>query len=295
MIKFSEVRIPEVRVSSIHTKEERALLASTTKEIGLVQDMVVRPLPDGGYELISGRGRMEELAAAGHTEYTFKVLEAGDAEALIMNIVENVARGSYDYVSVSEAINKLIALGRSFDDLAMIFPWRKRWIEFLAGFKDLPDDVIQGIKTKQLTPTHIQIAVNLPTPAEIHSGLRTAMRLGWNTSTFKVFVDNRLDQIRRAHEEATARGGPVEIPVAQPKQLIRYKQCLACGYQKPVDKVLIYPVCDECMQIAKYVTANLGSEEDALQTIYAALQMYYGNQQRPAAPHEEARPPPGVV
>lgn len=295
MIKFSDVVIPKIRVGSIHTVEERALIASTTKEIGLVQDMVVRPLPDGKFSLISGRGRMEELAAAGHSEYTFKVLAADDKKALIMNIVENMARGSYDYVSVSESINELLKLGSTFEELARIFPWKKRWIEFIAGFKDLPDDVVQGLKTKQLTPTHIQISMDLPTPAEIHSGLRTAMRLSWNTGVFKVFVQNRVEEISRAKERAQSLGQPLEIPAAEPERLIQYKQCLACGFQKPASEVMVQLVCDDCMQIAKYVTANLGSTKDALQTIYAALQGYFGQQKKPAAPGGDTKAPPFVA
>lgn len=278
VLKFENIRIPDIRVSSIHTSEERALIASTVREIGLVQDMVARPLPDGNFGLISGKGRLEELKAAGHTEYMFKVLEADDKRALIMNIVENMARGSYDYVSVSKAINKLLKTGSTLEELEKIFPWKRRWISFLAGLQDLPDDVVQGLQEKKVTPTHVQLALNLPTPQEVHSGLRTAMTHGWDTGTFRVFCDNRVRQLAQAKETAAAAGVEPEIPPAMPAELIKYRQCLGCGYQKDAAEVNVQLVCGGCMKLTKYITSQLGPPEEAINTIFAALQAYQGRQ-----------------
>ncbi len=278
-IKFENIVIPDVRVSSIHNEEEKALIASTTAAIGLVQDMVARPLPGGKYELISGKGRLCELKKQGHSGYVFKVLAADDKTALVMNITENLARGSYDYVSVSKSINKLLNMGMTLEELEKIFPWKKRWIKFLADLQQLPDDVMEALRGQVITPTHIQLALNLPTPAEVHMGLRTAIRLGWNSSTLKIFVDNRVQQIRRAHEEAQIQKREVLIPEVDAMQLIQYKQCLACGFQKPAQTVTVQVVCEHCMNMARYIAANFGSEKDAMDKVYNALQAYAGRVQ----------------
>lgn len=284
VIKFDKIVVPDERVSSIHTEEELALIASTVKEIGLVQDMVVRPLPDGNFELISGAARLKELIKAYHNEYTFKVLEADDKMALVMNIIENVARGSYDYVSVSKAINRLLKMGSTLEELEKIFPWKKRWIGFLAGLQDLPDDVVEGLQEKTITPTHVQLALNLPTPSEVHSGLRTAITHDWDTGTFRIFVENRARQLANAKETAAAQGVEPEIPPIMPEQLIRYKQCLVCGYQKPSEEVNVQLVCGGCVKLTKYITSQLGPPEEAIQTVYAALQAYQGRQPKPETP-----------
>ena len=278
ILKFENVKIPDIRVSSIHTEEERALIASTVKQIGLVQDMVVRSLPDGNFGLISGRARLEELHKAGRTEYQFKVLEADDKMALIMNIIENVARGSYDYVSVSKAINQLLKTGSTLAELEKIFPWKKRWISFLSGLQDLPVDVVQGLTEKTITPTHVQLALNLPTPSEVHSGLRTAITHGWDTGTFRVFVDNRVRQLAQAKQKAVDLGVEPEIPPLMPAELIKYRQCLVCGYQKDAAEVNVQLVCSGCVKLTKYITSQLGPPEEAINTIFAALQAYQGRQ-----------------
>ena len=251
-------------------------MKSTIQEVGVIQDPVVRPLPDGSYELISGRSRIIELVSQGAKEIQVKVIEASEATSLIMNIVENVARGTYDYVSISKAIRKLLKLGHTLEDLEKVFPWRKRWIKFIEDLQDLPEDVVEAITTRKITPSHVQLALHLPTPHEVHSGLRTTITHEWDTGIFKTFVNNRVQQISRARKEASAKGVVPIIPVANPQLLVQYKQCLLCGYQKPSDKVNVQLVCETCRDISSYVTANLGSDPEVLQTIYAALQGYFG-------------------
>ena len=292
MLPVDKIRIPDVRVSSIMNEEQKALLSSTIQEVGVIQDPVVRGLPDGSYELISGRSRIQEQVNQGATEVQVKVIEASESLGLIMNIVENVARGTYDYISISRAIRRLKALGKKDEDLEKIFPWRRRWIKFVEELQDLPDDVVEAITTKKLTPTHVQLALNLPTPFEVHDGLRTAVNLGWDTGTFKVFVENRVEQIARAKENAELKGVEAEIPPPQPQQLIAYKMCLTCGYKKPSEKVTVQFVCDGCKDLLNYLTGQLGTPEEAMDQVYRALKAYYG--QRDATPGPPVEPTPGA-
>jgi ParB/RepB/Spo0J family partition protein len=275
-VKISQIRVPDVRVSSVLDEEQRAMLAATVQAVGVVQDPVVRALPDGSYELVAGRSRIQQLASQGFTEVPVKVIEADEKTGLIMNIIENVARGGYDYISISQAIRKLRGMGATAEELEKIFPWSRRWIEFIEGLQDLPEDVVEAVRSRKITPTHVQVALDLPTPYEVHDGLRTAINLGWDTGTFKTYVKNRVEQIERARQGASAKGVAPVIPPAVPQELIQYVQCLLCGYKKPREQVTVQHVCDTCRDIAGYVTANLGSDENAIQTLYYALQAHFG-------------------
>jgi ParB/RepB/Spo0J family partition protein len=284
-IEIDKIKIPDVRVSSVLTEEQKALLASTIKEVGVVQDPVVRDLGDGTFELLAGRSRLQALVDQGAKTVTVKVLTVDEKTGLLMNIIENVARGSYEYISVARAIRKMLKLGSTYEELEKVFPWRARWIEFIEGLQDLPDDVVQAIHDKTITPSHVQIALNLPTPEEIHSGLQTAYRLGWDTGTFKTFVQNRVEEIKRAKAKAAEQGTEPVIPTANPEQLTRYHQCLACGYKKPVEKVTVQMVCEDCMKLIKYITSQVGPPETAIYEVGNALNFYAGVKQ-------EATPPP---
>jgi len=287
-VDLSRIRIPEIRVTSIHTEEQKALMASTIQAVGTVQDIVVRDLGLDGYELVAGKGRLLELVSMGVGTYPVKVIQADEKLGLIMNIVENMARGSYDYISVSKAIRKLKFMGMSLEELEKIFPWKRRWIEFIEELQDLPEDVVDAIGARKITPTHVQAALDLPTPFEVHDGLRTAINLGWDTGTLKVFVQNRVEQISRAKAEAEAKGVEPEIPVPNPEQLIQYRQCLICGYRKPAQQITLQYVCEDCRTLTRYITDQLGPPEKAIDTVYEAIKVYFGmrrlqEQQQPPA------------
>jgi ParB family chromosome partitioning protein len=279
VVPISSIKVPDVRVSSVRTEEQRALMAQTIKAVGVIQEPVVRSLPEGGYELIAGKGRIEELQAQGFTEVSVKILDTDPKTALLMNVAENVARGGYDYVSVSKAIRKLRELGSTDEELTKAFPWSARWITFVEGLQDLPEDVQEGIRTSKLTPTHIQESLKLPTAFEAHESLRTVMRLDWDTSTFRLFVTNRLEQIARAKEEAQAKGKAPEIPVANPEALVQYGQCLLCGHTVPREKLSTQIACEGCRTLLRYITDQLGEPEKAMQTVYKVLELYSGVQQ----------------
>jgi len=278
-IPLERIKIPEVRVSSILNEEQKAFMASTIREIGLVQDLVVRDLGDGSYELVAGKSRLEELKKLGIVETPVKVISADEKLGLIMNLVENVARGEWDYISIAKSIRRLKELGATSEELERVFPWKKRWIDFLEELQDLPDDVTKAISERRITPTHVHLALNLPTIYEIHDGLRTAINLEWDTGTFKTFVQNRVEQISRVREEAAAKGVEPEIPAAKPLELIQYQQCLLCGYKKPREQIVTQLVCEPCKELVSYVTGQLGPAEDAIPVVYKALQIYFGKPQ----------------
>lgn len=53
-IPIETISIPAVRVSSILNDEQKAFMASTVKQIGVVQDIVVRTTGIDQYELVAG-------------------------------------------------------------------------------------------------------------------------------------------------------------------------------------------------------------------------------------------------
>jgi len=278
-VELDKIRIPEIRVSSVLDEEQQALMRSTIQEVGVVQDIVVRDLGSGEYELVAGKSRLNELRVLGFTESQVKVISADEKMGLIMNIIENVARGTFEYISIAQSIRKLKQLGASEEELERVFPWSRRWIQFIEELQDLPEDVAEAIRSKRLTPTHVQLALNLSTPYEVHDGLRTAINLEWDTGTFKTFVQNRVEQISRVREEAAAKGVEPIIPPSEPEKLIQYQQCLLCGYKKPREQITNQLVCDPCKELVGYVTGQLGPAEDAIQTVYKALQIYFGKPQ----------------
>jgi len=288
-VPVAKIVVPEVRASSRMTPDQLEFFKATVSQVGVVQDPVVRALPDGVFELVAGKSRLEELKARGEAEILCKVLHTDEKTALIMHLAENVARGTVDVISVAKVMDKLKNQGSSVEDLAKVLGKSETWIRRTLQLLDLPDVYQDALKDNRITPTHVYLAARMPTTFEMDSALQTALNLGWNTSIFETYVNNRVAEIEAAKQKAAEMGVAPEIPPAQPEQLVKYKQCLVCGYQKPAETVTIQLVCKDCLDLCRYLVQMLGAPEEAIKTVYSALQTYFGTPQSTATPTQRSK------
>lgn len=74
--------------------DEQALaeLADSITQHGIIQPLLVRPLPDGGYQLVAGERRWRAARMAGLTEVPVVVRELTEDEAMALALIENLQR-----------------------------------------------------------------------------------------------------------------------------------------------------------------------------------------------------------
>ncbi len=77
-----------------HDFDEEALgeLADSIAQHGILQPLLVRPLPDGGYQLVAGERRWRAGRMAGLTEVPVIIREMTDAEMMQISMIENLQR-----------------------------------------------------------------------------------------------------------------------------------------------------------------------------------------------------------
>lgn len=274
-IPISEIVVPDVRLSSILDDEQRTFLAASLKEVGVINDPVVRVTGEGKYELVAGKSRLQELSNLGIDRVACKVLDVDKKTSLKMNVMENVARGTWDYISMARTIQELQKEGAGMQEICRTFNRSETWIRRTLALLELPEVYQDAVRDKKLTPTHILVALQMPTSNEVDQALQTVLALGWNTSTLKTYVENRLYEIEAAKRLAEAQGVQPEIPAPQPQLLIRYSQCLTCTYRYPREQVIPMPVCQHCVKLLQYLTSQLGEPSKVIQIVYEALKAYH--------------------
>lgn len=74
--------------------DESALseLADSIREHGVLQPLIVRPIKDGGYQLIAGERRFRASRMAGLSEVPVIIRELTDSEAMEIALIENLQR-----------------------------------------------------------------------------------------------------------------------------------------------------------------------------------------------------------
>jgi ParB family chromosome partitioning protein len=83
-------------------------LASSIKELGVIQPITVRKLGFNTYQLISGERRLRASKLVGLTTVPAYIRIANDNESLIMALVENIQRHDLDPIEIALSYQRLI-------------------------------------------------------------------------------------------------------------------------------------------------------------------------------------------
>src|SRR5438445_405727 len=92
-----EIGLGQIRPSKAnprHRTDDSALaeLAANIKTHGVLQPILVRPVPRGGYEIVCGGRRWRASKTAGKDTIPARIVNLSDAEALELGVIENVQR-----------------------------------------------------------------------------------------------------------------------------------------------------------------------------------------------------------
>jgi ParB family chromosome partitioning protein len=82
-------------------------LASSIRVQGLIQPIVVRPLPGGRYEIIAGERRWRAAQMAGLSEVPVVVRDVPDEAAMAMALIENIQREDLNVIEEAVALSRL--------------------------------------------------------------------------------------------------------------------------------------------------------------------------------------------
>ncbi len=135
--------------------EALAGLASSIETNGVVQPLLVRPLPDGSYELIAGERRWRAAQAAGLAKVPAVVRDQELAERLQVALIENMVREDLNPVDEARACAALVDdLGLSKEELARRVGRSRPAVSNLIRLLDLPDEALALLESGELSGGH---------------------------------------------------------------------------------------------------------------------------------------------
>jgi ParB family chromosome partitioning protein len=270
-VPVDKIVIPEVRASAKFDPEQEAIFKATVQQFGVIQPIVVRPLPDGRYELIAGKHRLEELKNLGNKEVDAVVIPADDKQAIMMHLAENLARGKGDPVQEASVLQKFIDSGGTIEEAAKITGHTPEWVKLRLAIGKLPQEIKDAISDGIIGVGHVLLAGQLPTPEEMEHALKYAIQFRWTQSVMENYVQRRLADLE-AKKAAGEMQAPPPLPsYEQAEAMARTYECASCN--RIVDRLQIRtpPICEECWNLLKYVTSQVGTPREAMQEIYQAV------------------------
>jgi ParB family chromosome partitioning protein len=154
-------------------------LADSIRAQGVLQPVVVRTRPGGGWELIAGERRWRAAKEAGHPTVPALIREADDRESLLFALVENVAREQLSPVEEARAYAVLmdefdLPLGDVADRVGRSKPAVSNRVRML----ELPEDVLGMVERGQLSEGHARAVLSVPGNEERRALARRIVREG---------------------------------------------------------------------------------------------------------------------
>lgn len=184
--------------------DEKALdaLAGSIGARGVLQPVLVRPLPAGGWELIAGERRWRAAQAAGLTEIPAVVREDDDSVALEVALIENMAREDLNPVEEAKACAALVdELGLSKEEVGRRVGRSRAAVSNLIRLLDLPDEALGMLEDGRLSEGHGR-ALLMAKRHDVRRQLAAeANRRGWSVRT--------TEERARELEESPGRTLPV--------------------------------------------------------------------------------------
>jgi len=145
-------------------------LAASLRERGIIQPIVVRAVRGvaDGYEIVAGERRWRAAQRAGLHEVPVVVIEATDAEALQLAIIENVQRADLNPLEEAEGYRALMdEFANSQEDIARIVGKSRSYVANTLRLLKLSDAVKAYIHSGKLTAGHARMLVGEPNADEL--------------------------------------------------------------------------------------------------------------------------------
>jgi ParB family chromosome partitioning protein len=143
--------------------ETTAGLAESIRAQGIIQPVVLRPRAAGGYELIAGERRWRAAREAGLARLPALVRDAADRDALLLGLVENVAREELTPIEEARAYAILTdEFELSLGEIAERVGGSKPAVSNRLRLLELPDDVLGMVERGELTEGHARAVLAVP-------------------------------------------------------------------------------------------------------------------------------------
>jgi ParB family chromosome partitioning protein len=145
-------------------------LADSIKARGLVQPILVRPLPRPNptesqrYEIIAGERRWRAAQMAGLTEIPAVIRDVADEDAVAMALIENIQREDLNPLEEARALLRLIEeFGLTHQAAAEAVGRSRAAVSNLVRLMELTDEVKEMLEHRQIEMGHARALLGLAT------------------------------------------------------------------------------------------------------------------------------------
>ncbi|MFT7144115.1 MAG: ParB family chromosome partitioning protein [Alphaproteobacteria bacterium] len=137
-------------------------LTQSIRSQGIIQPLLVRPMPNGTYEIIAGERRWRASQMAGLTEVPVVIRELEDGKALEIAIVENVQRDDLNSIDEADGYLRLVnEFNYTHEEMARVTGKSRSHITNLMRLLSLPEKIKSYVMHREISMGHARALLGL--------------------------------------------------------------------------------------------------------------------------------------
>jgi ParB family chromosome partitioning protein len=240
--------------------DEQALLAlaESIKLRGVLQPVLVRPLPGGTYELIAGERRWRAARLAELETIPAIVRHHDNAASLEVALIENMAREDLNPVEEARACAALTEeLGLSREEVGQRVGRSRVAVSNLIRLLDLPDEALELIQAGDLSEGHGRALLTAAEHSDRRRLARAAVEGRWSVRELEEHARNA-----RANQTAVTvrRRRPRRLHPDQEAAIVQINDTLQAAFGRDVEVTatadgyrahLSFESADEALELAR--------------------------------------------
>lgn len=204
-------------------------LAASVQELGIIQPITVRKVPEGNFQIISGERRFRAAKMAGLETIPAYVRLADDQEMLEMALVENIQREELDSIEIALSYERLIDECELTQEAMSERVGKKRSTitNYLRLLKLQP--LIQaGLRDKMISMGHARSLVNVDDEETQLELYRKAIAREWSVRQ----TEEAVRKIKEGQNKSAAKSSPTPD---LPEEYLEIRENLAEKFDVPVE------------------------------------------------------------
>jgi ParB family chromosome partitioning protein len=204
MAKSQRQTIEMIPIARIHVLNPRARnkrqhreIVDNIEAVGLKRPITVSRRPGGGpvrYDLVCGEGRIEAFRMLGETEIPAIVIEAPEADCLVMSLVENIARRQHRPIDIMQEIGSLHQRGYGDAEIAQKIGVTANWVAMIVTLLERGEERLVAAVETGLIPVSFAIDIARSESGEVQNVLMDAYAAGKIKGKRLTAVRRLLDQ-----------------------------------------------------------------------------------------------------
>ena len=204
---INEIRVADIQPNpdqprTIFDQEALEELSASIGELGIIQPLSLRLLPDGTYQIIAGERRWRAARMAGLQTVPAYVRTASDAELSEMALIENIQREDLNAIEVALALRKLIdTYSLTQERLAERLGKKRATIANHLRLLRLPAEIQLGLRDRRIDMGHARALLGVDDP-------KVQLRLYNMILREGASVRQVEEMARRSREQKAECGGP---------------------------------------------------------------------------------------